>query len=121
VISKVTRKSPQTKKKSVEKFRVVNRVGSSSPLFSASLIEWATRSNIKPEPLLVTVSRVSGSSVLRNRWKRLIKEWFYSQSLKTIPGQSIWIRYNRTKTLKKPLLYQDWARMLSVEANKLIA
>ncbi len=104
-------------KKRPERFRIVSRVQPGSPLFIATLIEWKQNS----EPLLVSVARASGSSVLRNRWKRLVKEWFYSEGLNTIPGQNIWIRYNRTKTLKKPLLYKDWAPMLTAEALKLKA
>ncbi len=106
-----------TAKKRPERFRIVSRVSPSSPLFMATLIEWKQNT----EPLLVSVARASGNAVLRNRWKRLVKEWFYSEGLKAIPGQNIWIRYNRTKTLKKPLLYKDWAPMLTAEALKLKA
>ncbi|MEZ4813606.1 MAG: ribonuclease P protein component [Bdellovibrionota bacterium] len=83
----------------------------------ATLIEWKQN----PEPLLISVSRTSGSSVLRNRWKRLVKEWFYSEGQQNIPGQNIWIRFNRTKTLKKPLLYKDWAPQFTSEALRLKA
>ena len=109
----VTPKKADAKK--AERFQVVTRVKSSSPLFMLSEIKWKQN----PEPLLLTVSRASGSSVMRNRWKRLMKEWFYSEGLKTIPGQNIWIRFNRTKTLKKPLIYKEWAAMLNAEATKI--
>jgi ribonuclease P protein component len=120
--TKVSTKAPQAKnkklaKKRPEKFRIVSRVSPTSPLFFATFIDWKQ----KPEPLLVSVARSSGSAVMRNRWKRIIKEWFYSEGLKTIPGQSIWIRYNRTKLLKKPLHYQDWANMLNIETSRLKA
>lgn len=101
-------------KKRPEKFRVVQKVSPSTPFFMASLIEWKQ----KAEPLLISIPRTCGNAVLRNKWKRLVKEWFYSEGLNTIPGQNIWIRYNRTKTLKKPLTYKEWAKMLSTEAKK---
>lgn len=109
-------------KKKPERFRIVSRVSPSTPLFMATLIEW--KQNQSPtgnEPLLISVARASGSAVLRNRWKRLVKEWFYSEGLQTIPGQNIWIRYNRTKTLKKPLRYKEWASLLTAEALRLKA
>jgi ribonuclease P protein component len=123
VILTAKRKTQLTKKKKVERFHVVSRAHSASPLFSASVIKWISgssgQSKSDHDALLVTVPRVSGTAVLRNRWKRLIREWFYSAGLQITPGQSIWIRYNRTKNLKKPLLYQDWAPMLNSEVQKL--
>lgn len=115
--AKASQAKAKTAKKRPEKFRIVSRVTPCSSLFFATLIEWKQN----PEPLLVSVARTSGTAALRNRWKRLIKEWFYTEGRKTIPGQSIWIRYNRTKTLKKPLLYKDWAHMLNTETTKLKA
>ena len=109
-------KSPQLRKKRPEKFKVLKRSAGQS-LFFASLINWKHVNNSRP--LLISIPKVAGSAVLRNRLKRLIKEWFYSEGLKTIPGQSIWIRYNRTKLLKTPLHYKDWAEMLNQEVYKL--
>ena len=110
-------KSQRAQKKKPEKFKVLQRSAAGQALFFASLIDW--KPNYNSRPLLISIPRVSGSAVLRNRLKRLIKEWFYSEGLKNIPGQSIWIRYNRTKTLTNPMHYQDWSKMLNQELRKL--
>ena len=99
-------------KKQPERFKVIKSARDS--LFLISLVQWKKELD---RPLLVSVARTSGPAVLRNRWKRLVKNWFYSEGLKVIPGQSVWIRYNRTKSLNKILSYQEWSRLLHEQAK----
>ena len=106
--------------KSHERFRILKRGSSFSSLFHMSQIEWINNTHKKDlvNPLLVTIPRTAGNAVLRNRWKRIIKEWHRSEGLSISPRQSLWIRFNRNKKLNQSIQTQDWAPFLSQEVKK---
>jgi ribonuclease P protein component len=101
-----------------ERFKILKRSSSCSSLFHMSQIEWKNITQDLVKPLLVTIPRTAGNAVLRNRWKRIIKEWHRSEGLSISPRQSLWIRFNRNKKLSQPIQTQDWAPFLSQEVKK---
>lgn len=101
-----------------ERFKILKRSSSFSSLFHMSQIEWKNNTRDFVKPLLVTIPRTAGNAVLRNRWKRIIKEWHRSEGLSISPRQSLWIRFNRNKKLLQPIQTQDWAPFLSQEVKK---
>ena len=101
-----------------ERFKILKRSSSCSSLFHMSQIEWKNITQDFVKPLLVTIPRTAGNAVLRNRWKRIIKEWHRAEGLSISPRQSLWIRFNRNKKLNQPIQTQDWAPFLSQEVKK---
>jgi RNase P protein component len=106
-------------KRKAERFSVLKRVTSVSLLFHVSHIEWTHSARDLMDPLLVTIPGTAGKAVFRNRWKRIVKEWYRSEGLSMSPRQSLWIRFNRNKKLTRNILTKDWVGLLSQEVKKL--
>lgn len=99
-------------KKRPEKFKIIKSAG------HVATVRWLNQADARP--LLITIPRTAGNAVLRNRWKRLIKQWFYSEGLKVIPGQNIWIRFKKYKALQKPIQYAQWAQTLQRDSKAIL-
>lgn len=106
-------------KRKTERFSVLKRVSPSNLLFHMSQIEWKNNTRDLMDPLLVTIPGSAGKAVSRNRWKRIVKEWYRSEGLSMSPRQSLWIRFNRNKKLNRNILTKDWVGFLSQELKKI--
>lgn len=108
-------------KRRSDRFSILKRVASSTLLFHMSQIEWKNNARDLMDPLLVTIPGTAGNAVSRNRWKRIVKEWYRSEGLSMSPRQSLWIRFNRNKKLNRNILTKEWTAFLSQELKKMKA
>jgi RNase P protein component len=106
-------------KSKTERFSILKRATPSSPFFHMSHIEWKNKTCDLMKPLMVTIPGSAGKAVSRNRWKRIVKEWYRSEGLSMSPRQSLWIRFNRNKKLNQIILLKDWPALLTQELKKI--